>query len=258
MGFAQNSLISCIYDMALRHSTWDNILDILKASLPECLILVYGDDLAKRSNIAFAQRGLSSQAASTFVSTYAAVNPWLEAQAQMAPYQVFHDDQLLPREDAAATHVDLFSERHEVRETARRNLYTGKTFNSVENIAQFFADRQMPVPRGLAPQPGPQPGQQQAKHAGTPVQGSGAQGVPPRPQSAPAPAPRAPVVPIDARRPAAKKPFGSGSTILHPKYGRGTVMKREGDGDDAKLTVSFPKYGLKKLIEKFAGIKVDE
>jgi DNA helicase-2/ATP-dependent DNA helicase PcrA len=65
-------------------------------------------------------------------------------------------------------------------------------------------------------------------------------------------------VPIDARRPAAKKPFGSGSTILHPKYGRGTVMKREGDGDDAKLTVSFPKYGLKKLIEKFAGIKVDE
>jgi len=103
MGFAQNSLISCIYDMALRHSTWDNILDILKASLPECLILVYGDDLAKRSNIAFAQRGLSSQAASTFVSTYAAVNPWLEAQAQMAPYQVFHDDQLLPREEAAAT-----------------------------------------------------------------------------------------------------------------------------------------------------------
>ena len=162
------------------------------------------------------------------------------------------------REDAAATHVDLFSERHEVRETARRNLYTGKTFNSVENIAQFFADRQMPVPRGLAPQLGPQPGQQQAKPAGTPVQGSGAQGVPPRPQSAPAPAPRAPVVPIDARRPAAKKPFGSGSTILHPKYGRGTVMKREGDGDDAKLTVSFPKYGLKKLIEKFAGIKVDE
>jgi DNA helicase-2/ATP-dependent DNA helicase PcrA len=32
-------------------------------------------------------------------------------------------------------------------------------------------------------------------------------------------------------------------------------MKREGDGDDAKLTISFPGYGLKKIIEKFAGIK---
>lgn len=136
------------------------------------------------------------------------------------------------REDAAATHVDLFSERHEVRETAKRNLYTGKTFNSVENIAQFFADRQMPVPRGLTP---------------------------PKPQAAPAPAPgKAPVVSIDTKRPAQKRLFGSGSSIVHPKYGRGTVMKREGDGDDAKLTVSFPKYGLKKLVEKFAGIKIDE
>ena len=30
---------------------------------------------------------------------------------------------------------------HEVRETARRNLYTGKTYNSVDNIQQFFAER---------------------------------------------------------------------------------------------------------------------
>ena len=34
--------------------------------------------------------------------------------------------------------------------------------------------------------------------------------------------------------------------IRHPKYGRGTVLRREGDGEDAKLTVSFPGYGLKK------------
>ena len=51
------------------------------------------------------------------------------------------------------------------------------------------------------------------------------------------------------------KPLRSGSNIIHPKYGRGTVLRREGDGDDAKLTVSFPGYGLKKLIEKYAGIK---
>jgi DNA helicase-2/ATP-dependent DNA helicase PcrA len=37
--------------------------------------------------------------------------------------------------------VDLYSEQHEVRETAQRNLYTGKTYNSVENIHQFFAER---------------------------------------------------------------------------------------------------------------------
>src|SRR5580704_2445023 len=35
--------------------------------------------------------------------------------------------------------VDLYAEQHMVRETARKNLYTGKTYNSVENIRQFFA-----------------------------------------------------------------------------------------------------------------------
>ena len=52
-----------------------------------------------------------------------------------------------------------------------------------------------------------------------------------------------------------KKAFGAGSMVRHPKYGRGTVLRREGDGDDAKLTISFPGYGLKKIIEKFAGIR---
>jgi DNA helicase-2/ATP-dependent DNA helicase PcrA len=33
------------------------------------------------------------------------------------------------------------------------------------------------------------------------------------------------------------------------------LLRREGDGDDAKLTVSFPGYGLKKLVEEYAGIK---
>jgi DNA helicase-2/ATP-dependent DNA helicase PcrA len=46
--------------------------------------------------------------------------------------------------------------------------------------------------------------------------------------------------------------------IHHPKYGRGTVLRQEGDGDDAKLTVNFPGYGLKKLVAKYAGIKIDE
>jgi DNA helicase-2/ATP-dependent DNA helicase PcrA len=53
------------------------------------------------------------------------------------------------------------------------------------------------------------------------------------------------------------KKVGPGSTIEHAKYGRGTVLRLEGSGEDTKLTVSFPGYGLKKLIAKYAGIKVE-
>ncbi len=43
------------------------------------------------------------------------------------------------------------------------------------------------------------------------------------------------------------------------KYGRGTVLRREGDGEDTKVTVSFPGYGLKKLIAKSTQeSKIDE
>ena len=33
------------------------------------------------------------------------------------------------------------------------------------------------------------------------------------------------------------------------------MYKREGDGDEAKLTVQFPQFGLKKLVEKFAQLE---
>ena len=125
--------------------------------------------------------------------------------------------------------VDLYGERQEVREAARRNLYTGKTYNSVENIQQFFNERgKQPVTAPAAPA------------AATKTVPVAAKAVPTT--NAPQPTKRA-------------KPLRNGSSIIHPKYGRGTVLRREGDGDDAKLTVSFPGYGLKKLIEKYAGIK---
>ena len=53
------------------------------------------------------------------------------------------------------------------------------------------------------------------------------------------------------------KKVGPGSTIEHVKYGRGTVLRLEGSGEDTKLTVSFPGYGLKKLVAKYAGIKIE-
>ena len=30
-------------------------------------------------------------------------------------------------------------------------------------------------------------------------------------------------------------------TVEHPKYGTGTVVRREGEGEDAKITVNFPR-----------------
>jgi len=128
------------------------------------------------------------------------------------------------REDDRFHQVDLFAERHEVREVVKKNLYTGKTYNSIENINQFFAEKGLPTP-SMAPQ---QPKQAPPKTVSTP-----------------------------ARPPGNKKPFGAGSSVTHPKYGRGMVLRREGEGEDAKLTVSFPGYGLKKLVEKYAGIKAD-
>jgi DNA helicase II / ATP-dependent DNA helicase PcrA len=57
--------------------------------------------------------------------------------------------------------------------------------------------------------------------------------------------------------PVAAAPAGlkKGSRVRHGKYGEGTVILREGDGEDAKLTVHFAKFGVKKLIEKFAQLE---
>jgi DNA helicase-2/ATP-dependent DNA helicase PcrA len=49
--------------------------------------------------------------------------------------------------------------------------------------------------------------------------------------------------------------FKSGNRVRHPKYGEGVVFKREGDGDDAKITVQFSGFGVKKLVEKFAKLE---
>ena len=87
--------------------------------------------------------------------------------------------------------MDLFAERYEVREAAKRNLYTGKTYNSVENIQQFFAERGKPAPAaGRRPPARPR-----------------------RRQPASATAASVP-------RPRRKKGFRAGATVRHPKYGR--------------------------------------
>ncbi len=108
--------------------------------------------------------------------------------------------------------------------------YGGKTYDSVDSIAEFFRQRGDKFKSQSAP---PTP----ARHTPPPTvkrQAAAAGG-------------SAPTSSGDS--------FVPGSHVRHPKYGRGLVLRREGTGDAAKLTVSFPGFGQKKLIEKYAGLE---
>jgi DNA helicase-2/ATP-dependent DNA helicase PcrA len=60
---------------------------------------------------------------------------------------------------------------------------------------------------------------------------------------------------LEVEAPNGKTGLKQGSRVRHPKYGEGTVFSREGDGDDAKITVQFQQHGVKKLVEKFAQLE---
>jgi DNA helicase-2/ATP-dependent DNA helicase PcrA len=49
--------------------------------------------------------------------------------------------------------------------------------------------------------------------------------------------------------------FKLGSRVRHPKFGYGTILRLEGNGEETKLTISFPGYGLKKLVAKYAELE---
>jgi DNA helicase-2/ATP-dependent DNA helicase PcrA len=57
---------------------------------------------------------------------------------------------------------------------------------------------------------------------------------------------------LEIPEPTGKTGIAKGTRVRHPKYGDGVVFQREGDGDDAKITVQFQQHGVKKLVEKFA------
>jgi DNA helicase-2/ATP-dependent DNA helicase PcrA len=145
-------------------------------------------------------------------------------------------------EDDDVPQVDLTAERWHVRQDSRKNHYTGKAVNSVENVAQFFKERGINVPMRSAPVPPAAP--------------------PPSPQRGLfGDAPPALIPPIQSRTslpkapPPPKHPARTGTVVEHPKYGTGTIVRREGEGDEAKITVIFQRYGMKKLVEKYAGLK---
>jgi DNA helicase II / ATP-dependent DNA helicase PcrA len=47
-----------------------------------------------------------------------------------------------------------------------------------------------------------------------------------------------------------------GTRVRHAKYGMGTIIEVEGEGEDRKLTVSFQDHGAKKLIERYANLQL--
>jgi DNA helicase II / ATP-dependent DNA helicase PcrA len=47
-----------------------------------------------------------------------------------------------------------------------------------------------------------------------------------------------------------------GARVRHPKFGVGTILDVEGEGEDRKLTVSFQDYGAKKFLERYANLQL--
>src|SRR6185312_689436 len=66
--------------------------------------------------------------------------------------------------------------------------------------------------------------------------------------------PTAPARPAPSRALASPGGWRSGARVRHAKFGVGTVLRVEGEGDQTKLTISFPGFGLKKLLEKVAAL----
>jgi len=47
-----------------------------------------------------------------------------------------------------------------------------------------------------------------------------------------------------------------GTRVRHLKFGIGTIIEVEGDGEDRRITVSFQDYGPKKLLERYANLQL--
>ena len=74
-----------------------------------------------------------------------------------------------------------------------------------------------------------------------------------KPGSLPRPAASSPAMDIPAPNGAVN--LKKGQRVRHVKYGEGTILLREGEGEGAKLTILFNSHGVKKLMEKFANLK---
>jgi DNA helicase-2/ATP-dependent DNA helicase PcrA len=51
-------------------------------------------------------------------------------------------------------------------------------------------------------------------------------------------------------------PLRVGTVVNHPKFGAGVVRRKEGTGGATKLTIQFERYGIKKLIARYAPLQI--
>ncbi len=124
--------------------------------------------------------------------------------------------------------------RGENRVEKPKTTYSGKTYNSADAIADFFNKKKTveDVPAQDKTENKPTiSGYDKLKAASTQH----------KPQAETAKESPLKLVP--------------GAHVRHPKYGKGLILRREGAGDNVKLTVSFPGFGQKKLIEKYANLE---
>jgi DNA helicase-2/ATP-dependent DNA helicase PcrA len=59
-----------------------------------------------------------------------------------------------------------------------------------------------------------------------------------------------------SRAPRGSKDPLIGTRVRHSKYGIGTIIEVEGEGEERRLTVSFQDYGPKKLVERYANLQL--
>jgi DNA helicase II / ATP-dependent DNA helicase PcrA len=131
--------------------------------------------------------------------------------AQASAFQEEHDGGVL---DAQSSHYSYEDEDQSAtwatgRNSRQRTPHSGKSYDSIDNIAEFFASRGRKF--------------------------------------------NLPKLQVQASK--GKRGFRPGQKVRHPKYGEGTVYQREGEGEEAKITVQFPRFGLKKLVEKYAQLE---
>jgi DNA helicase-2/ATP-dependent DNA helicase PcrA len=137
------------------------------------------------------------------------------------------------------------------RLSARRpgSKFPGKTYDSVESIEEFFRRRAAKM-GGHGTQAGKNAeikraqAQPDSRTRIANAEGSGSERQD-----------RRPTLSADGEVRAPSHDILPGSYVRHAKYGRGLVLRREGSGDQTKFTVSFPGYGQKKLIEKYANLE---
>jgi DNA helicase-2/ATP-dependent DNA helicase PcrA len=128
------------------------------------------------------------------------------------------------REAAAA----MRGESPAVKKTSN---YSGKTYNSVDGVREFFRSRSASARGSSEGTAGHRSGRAEGRRSG-------------RGES------RDRQATSDSQG-----QFKVGARVRHAKYGSGVVLRSEGAGDDAKLTVSFPGYGQKKFVAKFAALE---